>query len=73
MHVHVCVYSSQMSGQSAPAPTRGPNVGGDDDGGEEEVGGASAPVSLADLMPKVLGHDIIVNHAQKLTFFTCAC
>ena len=46
-----------MSGQSPPAPTRGPNVGGDEEEGEEGEegggGGASEPVSLADLMPKV--------------------
>ena len=45
-----------MSGQSPPAPTRGPNAGGDEDEGvgEESGGGASnEPVSLADLMPKV--------------------
>ena len=40
-----------MSGETAPAPTRGPNVCS----AEEESGGgaATAPVSLADLMPKV--------------------
>lgn len=53
-----------MSGQSPPAPTRGPNVASGDDGdeGDEERGGGggggggggSEPVSLADLMPKVL-------------------
>ena len=46
-----------MSGQSPPAPTRGPNVGGDEDEEEGEEGGGggggSEPVSLADLMPKV--------------------
>ncbi len=59
--LNVCV---QVSGESTPAPTRGPNVGGDEE--EEEVGGAegggsegassgaaSKPVSMADLMPKV--------------------
>ncbi len=52
-----------MSGESAPAPTRGPSVGGDEEeeeegggegGGAGAGGGASAaPVSMADLMPKV--------------------
>ena len=46
-----------MSGQTAPAPTRGPNVKGDDEeeeeGGGGGGGGAAAPMSLADLMPKV--------------------
>ena len=48
-----------MSGQSPPAPTRGPNAGGDEDEGvgEESGGGgggaSNEPVSLADLMPKV--------------------
>ena len=45
-----------MSGETAPAPTRGPNVRSADDEGEEETSGggaAAAPVSLADLMPKV--------------------
>lgn len=44
----------QVSGESPPAPTRGPNVGGgeeDEEGGGEA--GAQAAVSLADLMPKV--------------------
>ena len=47
---------SQVSGESPPAPTRGPNVGGEEDeeeGGEGGGGGAQAAVSLADLMPKV--------------------
>ena len=48
----------QSANETAPAPIRGPNVkveGGDQDGGGagEEGGGAPAPVSLADLMPKV--------------------
>lgn len=51
----------QVSGESAPAPTRGPNVGGDEEEEEEEGGVGSeggggvsaAPVSLADMMPKV--------------------
>ena len=60
------IFPPQMSGQSAPAPTRGPSVGGDEDEGEEE-GGASAPVSLADLMPKVI--NIITrnhNHSAQI-------
>ena len=45
----------QVSGESPPAPTRGPNVGGEEDEeeGGEGGGGAQAAVSLADLMPKV--------------------
>ena len=53
-------YNFQVSGESAPAPTRGPNVGGDEEEEDEEGGEASggggasaAPVSMADLMPKV--------------------
>ena len=53
-----------MSGESPPAPTRGPSVTQEADEDEEsesaEVGGgagggasAQAPVSLADMMPKV--------------------
>ena len=48
-----------MSAETAPAPTRGPNVRSADEEAEEESGGgggggaAAAPVSLADLMPKV--------------------
>ena len=46
-----------MAGETAPPPTRGPNVAGDDEeeegeGGEGGGGAAAAPVSLADLMPK---------------------
>ena len=51
----------QVSGESAPAPTRGPNVGGDEEEEEEGAsegggaggGAAAAPKSLADMMPKV--------------------
>ena len=56
----------QVTGQSPPAPTRGPSVAtqeedeeaegesGEAGGGGGAVGGASqAPVSLADMMPKV--------------------
>ena len=65
------IFPPQMSGQSAPAPTRGPSVGGDEDEGEgeEEGGGASAPVSLADLMPKVI--NIITrnhNHSAQIVY-----
>ena len=48
-----------MSGESPPAPTRGPNVAGEDDeedeaeAGEGGGGASAAAVSLADLMPKV--------------------
>lgn len=55
-----------MTGQSPPAPTRGPSVAtqeeeeeaegesGEAGGGGGAVGGASqAPMSLADMMPKV--------------------
>lgn len=56
-----CTRSLQVSGESAPAPTRGPNVGGDEEEeeeGTEEGGGAGGaaaakPVSMADIMPKV--------------------
>lgn len=48
---------SQVAGEAAPVPTRGPNVGGDEpeeaSGGGGGAGGGGAPVSLADLMPKV--------------------
>jgi len=57
------VLALQVSGESAPAPTRGPNVGGDEEEAEVEGGGADGgggagtasakPVSMADLMPKV--------------------
>ena len=53
---HHCL---QTSGESPPAPTRGPNVRGEEEeeeGGDEGEGGGAAPaaaVSLADLMPKV--------------------
>lgn len=54
----------QVTGQSPPAPTRGPSVAQEEEeeaegesgepGGGGGVGGASqAPVSLADMMPKV--------------------
>lgn len=54
----------QVTGQSPPAPTRGPSVAQEEEeetegesgetGGGGAVGGASqAPVSLADMMPKV--------------------
>ena len=55
----LCLFSvCQVSGETAPAPTRGPNVRSADEEAEEESGGggggaAAAPVSLADLMPKV--------------------
>jgi cytoskeleton-associated protein 5 len=62
-----CVYLFiQVTGQSPPAPTRGPSVAAQEEeeeeaegesgeaGGGGAVGGASqAPVSLADMMPKV--------------------
>ena len=61
MCLFVCLFSvcTQVSGETAPAPTRGPNVRSADEEAEEESGGgggggaAAAPVSLADLMPKV--------------------
>lgn len=47
----------KSASETAPAPIRGPSVkadnGDQDGGGEEAGGGAPAPVSLADLMPKV--------------------
>ena len=49
----------QVAGETAPAPTRGPNVRSAEEEGEEEVagggggGGAAPAMSLADLMPKV--------------------
>ena len=54
----------QVTGQSPPAPTRGPSVAQEEEeeaegesgeaGGDGAGGGASqAPVSLADMMPKV--------------------
>ena len=51
-----------MSGESPPAPTRGPSVaqaGEEEEEEDESEGGAgggasaAAPVSLADIMPKV--------------------
>ena len=62
--VHVYIFSCiQVSGESPPAPTRGPSVANDEgeeegeggEGGEGGGGGAAAqaPVSLADMMPKV--------------------
>ena len=52
-----------MSGQAPPAPTRGPSVAQAEEEEEEESGeaeggagggaSAQAPVSLADMMPKV--------------------
>ena len=52
------VFPFQSASETAPAPVRGPSVkveSGDQDGGGEEGGAAAAaaPVSLADLMPKV--------------------
>ena len=54
---------TQVSGESPPAPTRGPSVAQDEEEEEaesSEAGGgggggakAQAPVSLADMMPKV--------------------
>ena len=53
-------FTHQAASETAPAPTRGPNAAGDEveeasggDGGGGGGGGAAAPVSLADLMPKV--------------------
>ncbi len=60
-----CSHVIQVTGQSPPAPTRGPSVAAQEEEDEDEgesgeaggggvVGGASqAPVSLADMMPKV--------------------
>ena len=49
----------QVSGESPPAPTRGPNVASGEEEDEEEEGGggggggAQPVLSMADLMPKV--------------------
>ncbi len=53
----------KLAGESPPAPTRGPNAGGEEEEEEDEEegggggggggGAAQAPVSMADLMPKV--------------------
>ena len=46
----------QVSGESPPAPTRGPNVASGEEEEEEGGGGgggAQPVVSMADLMPKV--------------------
>ena len=63
-HTHTHTYThTQVTGESPPAPTRGPSVAQDEEEEEAESseagggggGGAKsqAPVSLADMMPKV--------------------